>query len=114
MRPNPLEEAELIEYFQGLNSRVETVYEPMELFLGLHEHLIDIVFFNVRDLDDFALIRYINDNYQDTSVIASLDSGLSSRIENVRQVSFSPIRHPFHLEDLGQCVQDCRREKETS
>ncbi|MDD4308817.1 MAG: hypothetical protein PHO32_00385 [Candidatus Cloacimonetes bacterium] len=103
-KPKPLEEAELLEYFSSMNCYAKTVNNRSELCNVLDSQEIDIVLFNASTVDDFAQIRYINDNYPTVKVIVSLETSLGNAVENVRNGSYQAIRRPFHLNDLDACI----------
>lgn len=103
-KPKPLEEAELLEYFSSMQCGTEIVYDRNELCSILNCQPIDIVLYNASTVEDFAQIRYINENYPEIKVIVSLETNLGNAIENVRKGSYQAIRRPFHLSDLDACI----------
>lgn len=97
---NRLEEAELIDFFQALSYTVESVYERVELNRRLDGNDIDIVFYNVQSMEDFAQISYINHYYPEVKVIVSMENGMCSAIENIRSGAFRTIKKPYRLSEL--------------
>jgi DNA-binding NtrC family response regulator len=111
-QPNPLEEAELIEFLQALSYVVESVYGRVELNRRLDGNDIDIVFYSVQNMDDFAQISYINHYYPQVKVIVSMENGLGSAIENIRSGAFRTIKKPYRLSELcDYCRSDAANRK---
>jgi DNA-binding NtrC family response regulator len=96
---------ELTEYFRGLNWEADIAAEPGLIYQSLSRHKYDLSLYYVSSLDDFAQIRYINDNYPETKVIVSADPALGSAIENVRKGSYESLCYPILPNDLGKCLE---------
>ncbi len=105
VKPNKLEEAELIEYFQSLHYEVEIVYDLLGLTQMLDRKTVDIVFINASKVDDFSLINYINRYYSRVKVIVSMDNGFCAAIENVRSSTYRTVQKPYHLSELCESFQ---------
>jgi len=103
VKPNPLQEAELIEYFLAQSFLVEIVYNRLELSRILDKSVIDIVLYNADGMDDFAQISYINHYWPQIKVIVSMENSLCSAIEKIRSGDFLTLRRPFSLTDLRLC-----------
>lgn len=104
IRPNPFEEPELSEYLRNHNCRVFIANCQKEVCQTLLERAIDRVFYNVEDMDDFTIIRYINEHYPLIKVVLISETGLGNIIENIRRVHFDTIQRPFHLNQLNELI----------
>ncbi len=103
-KPNPLEVDELAEYFQQLGCKMVVGCDRQSICKILVQSDIDIMFFNVTEIADFNMIRYVNENYPGIKVIASLEAGFLKAVETVRGVSFQTIQSPYHLNQLEELV----------
>ncbi|MDZ4182147.1 MAG: hypothetical protein U1B83_04660 [Candidatus Cloacimonadaceae bacterium] len=101
-RPNRHLAGELIEYFRGCDWEADVAAEPGSIYQSLSRHKYDASLYYVSSLDDFAVIRYINDTYPEIQVVITSDSGFETSIENVRQGAFTSLKQPYHLSQLHE------------
>lgn len=101
---NPGEAAELKEYFQSNACEVFIAQERKLVYQVLAKHSIDAVLYNVVDLYDFAVIRYINKTYPQVNVVVTSDAGFCANIDNIRQGAFTSLRFPYHLNQLQELI----------
>lgn len=107
VRPKPYEGPEMSEYFHSVKCKVFSTNCPREVCPMLNELSIDQVFFNMENLEEFTIIRYINEHFPQIRVVVILESSLNNAIENVRCGDYETIQRPFHLHELMSCQVCC-------
>lgn len=105
-RPNLYLKDELTEYFGACGWESDLAIEPVSVYQALSQRAYDLILYYVSSLDDFAVIRYINEHYPGIGVIVSVEPGLGNAIENVRLGSYQSICSPIQFGDLGRCLND--------
>jgi len=113
MKPGAYEKANLEEYFRGLCNDVFTVHDLRSLSQGLLKDQVDLLLYSISGLEDFGIIRYVNDNYPDVKVILLTENGMGTIIENVRRGNFASLPKPFHLDELSDFITDYTQLKHT-
>lgn len=104
VRPNPYEEAELSDFLRSHDCEVLTATGQKAICQTLSEIRIDQVFYFTVSMDDFILIRYINEHYPQIKVVVISEERICNAIENVRNGNFEAIRSPFHLSQLYKLI----------
>jgi len=105
IKPEPYEEPEIREYLQALDCDVYIARGQTDVCRVLSERVIDSIFINLINLEDFSLIRYINENYPKANVVVISEAGVGKAIDNVRRCAFEAIRRPFHLNQFDEVVK---------
>ena len=100
-RSSPYEEDDLKEFLLSHECTVLVARELPTLYQLLSTEPVDAVLYNVVSMDDFIVIRYINDNFPLVKVVVSTDDGFSTAIENMRNGTFQTLKRPFRLNQLN-------------
>ncbi len=103
-RPNSYIAGELTEYFRSCNWEADIASEQGSIYQSLSRQKYDATLYYVSNLDDFAVIRYINSTYPEIQVVITSDAGLETSIENVRQGAFTSLKLPYHLNQLQELL----------
>jgi len=101
---NQSEAVELQEYFQSNACEVFIAPEQKLVYQIMAQHTIDAVLFKVASLDDFSVIRYINNTYPLVKVVVTSDAGFCANIDNIRQGAFTALQFPYHLNQLQELI----------
>lgn len=101
-QPNCSEEKELTEFFQSNACEVFVANQPKEVYQLLAMKEIDAVLYRASNIDDFHVIRYINNTYPKVIVVVTSETSLCKSIENVRKGEFVSLQQPYHLYQLNE------------
>lgn len=107
MKPGIYEQPDLEEYFLGMSFEVQTVLDIHALSRQLCRGPVDVLLYNVTALEDFGVIRYVNEHYPAVAVVVATENGMGSGIDNIRKGSYKSVRKPYHLDDLGILIGTC-------
>lgn len=71
----------------------------------LNEHVIDRVILKVRRIKDIAILKYIQDYYNNIKVVIEASDEFDEVISVFKETSYSVLHEPYSLKDLKTHLQ---------
>lgn len=91
---------EFNEFFGEIRARDFFANSTEEAIQVLNEHTIDIVILRISRLADAAILKYINDYYQQIKVLVSARKDFEEALTIFNQTNFEKLNSPIGLADL--------------
>jgi DNA-binding NtrC family response regulator len=93
-------ESEIGEYIRDRRSAAHFAHSNEQAIHMLDEFPIDVVVITLHKLEDAAILKYINQYYQEIKVLVAASKEFDDIIKVFNQGNYSMLRQPLKLEEL--------------
>lgn len=94
------EKRQLNDFFDTVSSRLFFAEKNHDIYRILSESGINAVLYFVENIDDFAMIRFINQNYPEVKVLVITENYICTGIDHIKESVFTYLRQPYSLEQI--------------
>lgn len=97
---NNLADQEILEYIEGEGEKVFISHSTDESISILSEHVFEKAVISLKNLQDVAILKYLNEYYPDIQVVVLANKTFDDIISVFQKLNCSVIHEPLRLSEL--------------